>query len=425
MAAAKDQRRLRRIAATTAAARRLIPRRRFQPGALVEADLAEPRRPLEHGLRPHFEALARLRTRRALERDPLYRGLRDEIDRVLAGFEWDVRHGAPAPTTGPFRAVAWNVERGKRFEQLMAALDDEPLIGGADLLLLTELDIGMGRSGNRNVPREIAGALGMGYVFANYHLVLAPGDSAELDTREPNTAGLHGAALFTRWPVRRVWGLGLPEYTDKFRAIEKRLGTKRALLCEVEAPDGPLVVVVVHLDPFAPPIHRARQLRTILAAVERMGVPRVLVGGDFNTNTYHLGSKIGLGVDIAHKLARFGFAGTIEQYMTPDRVFERGVFRVLAGAGYVTEGFTDPGAGTIHYDLRDPEVREKSLHYLPGFAFRWMEQKLRRWDGCVPMRVDHFAGRGLRPVRALTLPRDMPGGRVSDHAPIVVEFVGA
>jgi len=213
--------------------------------------------------------------------------------------------------------------------------------------------------------------------------------------------------------------------TDKFRAIEKRLGTKRALLCEVEAPDGPIVIVVVHLDPFAPPIHRARQLRTILAAVERMGVPRVLVGGDFNTNTYHLGSKIGLGVDIAHKLARFGFAGTIEQYMTPDRVFERGVFRVLAGAGYVTEGFTDPGAGTIHYDLRDPEVREKSLHYLPGFAFRWMENKLRRWDGCVPMRVDHFAGRGLRPVRALTLPRDMPGGRVSDHAPIVLEFVGA
>jgi endonuclease/exonuclease/phosphatase family metal-dependent hydrolase len=265
----------------------------------------------------------------------------------------------------------------------------------------------------------------MGYVFANYHLVLAPGDSAELDTREPNHAGLHGAALFTRWPVRRVVTVGLPEFTDKFHAIEKRLGTKRALLCELDAPGGPLTVAVVHLDPFAPPSHRAHQLRSVIAAVDRMGTERVLIGGDFNTNTYHLGSKLGLGVDIAHKLARFGFSGTIEQYMTPERVFERGVFGVLAASGFAREGFTDPRAGTLHYDLRDPEVREKSLQYLPGFVFRWLERKLRRWDGCVPMRIDHFAGRGLRPLRALTLPRDMPHGRVSDHAPIVVEFTSA
>lgn len=383
-------------------------------------------RVLEHGLAPHFEALSRVRSRRALERDPTYLAVESEIDRVLAGLEWDLRSCAPASApASSVRAVAWNVERGKRFSALMAALRDEPEVAEADLLLLTELDIGMGRSANRNVPAEIARATGMGYVFANYHLVLAPGDSAELDTREPNRAGLHGAALFTRWPVRRVVTVGLPEFTDKFHAIEKRLGTKRALVCELDAPGGPLAVAVVHLDPFAPPSHRAHQLRSVIAAIDRMGTERVLVGGDFNTNTYHLGSKLGLGVDIAHKLARFGFSGTIEQYMTPERVFERGVFGVLAAAGFSRDGFTDPRAGTIHYDLRDPEVREKSLQYLPGFLFRWMERKLRRWDGCVPMRVDHFAGRGLRPLRALTLPRDMPSGRVSDHAPIVVEFTSA
>lgn len=424
---AKEPRRLRKVFGGASAARRLIPRRRrFIPGAVVEATIDRPHQPLEHALAQHFDMLGRVRTRRALERDPLYLRLREEIDRVLAGFEWDLRPLAPAPaSTAPMRAVAWNVERGKRFDPLMAALRDEPLIRETDLLLLTELDIGMGRSGNRNVPAEVARALGMGYVFANYHLLPGPGDSAELDTRDPNALGLHGAALFTRWPIQRISSVGLPEFTDKFRAIEKRLGTKRALLCEVLTPDGPLVVVVVHLDPFAPPMHRAHQLRSIIAAVDRMGVERVLIGGDYNTNTYHLGSKIGLGVDVAHKLARFGFAGTIEHYMTPEQVFERKLFGVLANAGFVTEGFTDPRAGTIHFDLRDPEVREKSLHYLPRFAFRWLEQKLRRWDGCVPMRVDHFAGRGLRPVRALTLPRDMPGGRVSDHAPIVVEFTGA
>jgi hypothetical protein len=108
--------------------------------------------------------------------------------------------------------------------------------------------------------------------------------------------------------------------------------------------------------------------------------------------------------------------------MTPERIFERHVFDVLDGAGFATEGFTDPNAGTIHYDLNDPELREKSLLYLPRFLFRWLEHKLQRWDGCVPMRVDHFAGRGLAPLRAFTLPRDMPGGRVSDHNPIVLDF---
>ena len=427
MVVAKDHRRGRRVAAATAATRSLLSRRRrFRPGVAVEVEVSHAVRRLEHALRPHFEALSRHRTRRALERDPLFKQLRPDLEQVLLGFDWDLRNTAPAPAQGtPIRAVAWNIERGKRFEPLMAALRDEPLIRDADLLMLTEVDIGMGRSANRNVPAEIGRALGMGHVFANYHLVLAPGDRGELDTREPNHAGLHGAALFTRWPVRRIWGLGLPEFTDKFHALEKRLGTKRALLCELEAPEGPLVVAVVHLDPFAPPMHRAHQLRSIIAAIDRMGIPRVLIGGDLNTNTYHLGSKIGLGVDIAHKLARFGVAGTIDHYMTPEQVFERGVFGVLANAGFVTEGFTDPQAGTFHFDLRDPEVRDKSLQYLPRFVFRWLERRLRRWDGCVPMRVDHFAGRGLRPLRALTLPRDMPGGRVSDHAPIVLEFAGA
>jgi len=426
MARASEKRRLRKVIAATAA-RRLVPRRRkYAPGELVEIEPDAPHHPLEHGLADHFERLARSRSRRALERDGVYQELRPEIDRVLGSFEWNLRAAIAAPLRdagAQIRAVAWNVERGKRFDALMAAIRNHE-IEGADLLMLTELDIGMGRSGNRNVPASVAEALGMSYVYANYHLVLARGDSGEQDTREPNALGLHGAALLTRFPVKRIWGLGLGEFTDKFRALEKRLGTKRALLVELDTPSGPLLAVVVHLDPFAPPKHRAHQLRSIVAAVDHIGIDRVLLGGDFNTNTYHLGSKLGLGVDLAHKLARFGFAGTIEQYMTPERVFERGVFGVLASAGFATEGFTDPRAGTIHYDLTDPEVQKKTLAYLPRFVFRWLEHRLQRWDGCVPMRVDHFAGRGIRPVRALTLPRDL-AGRVSDHSPIVLDFTSA
>jgi endonuclease/exonuclease/phosphatase family metal-dependent hydrolase len=234
---------------------------------------------------------------------------------------------------------------------------------------------------------------------------------------------MHGAALLKRWPIARFDAVSLPEFVDKFHAIEKRLGSKRALLAEVLLPDGPLTVAHVHLDPFSPPVHRARQMRIVLDAVDRFGGDRVLVGGDFNTNTYHLGSKPGLAIDIFHKLVRFGFEGTVEQYMTPDAFFERALFEELRRGGYETRGYTDPSCGTIHYDLNDPEVADKSRQYIPGFAYRWLERRLRRWGGCVPMRLDHFAGRGLQPLAARTIDRPRHDGvRVSDHNPIVVEL---
>jgi endonuclease/exonuclease/phosphatase family metal-dependent hydrolase len=406
--------------------RRARARRRGPDLELVELGPHTPCVELSHALTPHFEGLRRVRTRRRLRRHRLYRRLQADIERVLAGFEWDVSalpRARALADDAPLRAVAWNVERGKRFAALMGVVQNEPWLRDADLLLLTEVDIGMGRSGNRNVPREVARALDMGYVFANYHLVLAPGDSAEQEHGEHNTLGLHGAALLTRLPVRRFWGLPLPEFTDKFHALEKRLGSKRALLVELELADGPLLVVVVHLDPFAPPRHRAAQLRLVCEAIARTGIERVLLGGDLNTNTYHLGSKAGLALDVLHKLVRFGFDGTVRQYMTPEQVFERRVFAALAQAGLRTEGFTDPTAGTLHYDLNDPELRDKSLAYLPPRVLAWLERKLQPWGGCVPMRIDHFAGRGLSAVRALTLPRARHEGQhVSDHAPIVVEF---
>ena len=389
---------------------------------IIELTLVSGQRSLAHGLQPHLDHLAAVRSRRKLERDRVYRSIAADIRHVLEGCEWDLQPLAPSTRRPPWRAVAWNVERGKRFDQLMTRLRVEPAMRDADLLLLTELDIGMGRSGNRNVPRAVAGALGMGYVYANYHLVLAPGDSAEQDAELPNALGLHGAALLTRHPVRRAWTIELPEFTDKFHAIEKRLGSKRALLCEVAMPDGPLLVAVLHLDPFAPSSHRAMQMGLVTRAIAKTGIERVLIGGDFNTNTYDLGSKIGLTKNVLHKLFRFGFAGTVRQYMTPEQVFERPVFEALTRAGFTTDGFTDPHAGTIAYDLNDPEVREKSLQYLPTWAFRWLERKLGPWNGCVPMRLDHFAGRGLVPVHATTLPRDYEGERVSDHNPIVLEF---
>lgn len=398
----------------------LDPRRRWAEVIEPIVNVTRPKRTLEHGLSSALlERWSTARSRRSLSRDRSFREHRGVVDRTLSGFAWDLRATAPNPSADRVDAVLWNIERGKRFDALRRVLGGDTTLGAADLYLLCEADWGMGRSGNRHVPRLLAEALGLGYVFAPSHLVLSPGDLAEQGHGESNAESLHGVTLLTRYPVRRVCGVPLPEYVDKFHVTERRLGWKRALLCEVELPEGLTTVAVVHLDPFAPPRHRARQMRIVLRAIERFGNARVLLGGDLNTNTYDLGSAPGLAINVVRKLAFLGFDGTIDAYMIPDKTFEHRTFRALHDAGLKTEGYTNPDKGTVYYDLRDPELVQKSLEYIPRPVFEWLQRRLEPWNGCVPLRIDWFAGRALTPRAADVIERPTANGEhVADHNPV-------
>lgn len=342
---------------------------------------------------------------------------------MVHGFAWDLTLRRNVRLRGHARAIAWNVERGKRWEPLVNLLSHHSTLREADLLLLTELDVGMGRSGNRDTPHELAQQLHCDVVFANYHLVLASGDLAEQEHGIANTQALHGAALLSRHPIVRFAALALPEYHDKFAALEQRLGTKRVLYCEVLMPDGPLTVVVVHLDPFCDPSHRAHQARLVAEGLQRFGGERVLLGGDLNTHTWALGSNLGLATQVFYKLVRHGFQGAVRHYMTPDRIYERETFEALRRVGLRFESFVDPGVGTIYYDLNDPEVQAKTRSVVPRFVYDWLWRKLTPWNGCVPMRFDWFAGRKLQPIRVETITRPrFEGLHVSDHDPIVLDF---
>ena len=402
-----------------------------QPRSIEGATGLPARSELDHDFTEALAHIASIRTRRKLERDPVYRGIKPQLERVLRGFEWDLEPtlgtSLQPRRPGQVRVAAWNVERGKRFEGLRHTLIHDPALREADLLLLTEVDIGMGRSQNLNVPRELAAALGMGYVFANYHLVLAEGDRGERGHGIPNTKAMHGCALLTRFPVLRFEAVDLRERKDKFHATEKRIGNKRTLLCELLLPDGPLSVALVHLDPFTGPRHRANQLRQIVARLRRFGGERMLLGGDLNTNTYDLGSGQGMLYNMLYKMTRFGFEGTVEQYMKPEEIVERKVFAALRAGGLAIEGFNDFAKGTIYYDVYDPEMARKALDYLPPRLCRWMmgwlERRLAPWDGRVPLRVDWFAGAGLTPRGPQVIERPMVAGQlVSDHNPILVDL---
>ena len=398
-------------------------RRRPAPKAELNA-----RGTLNHSLSPDLPRLARIRSRRRLHASRHYRARRAEIEQVLNGFEWDLDPpwlSAAPRTPGPVRILAWNIERGKRFEALKATLEEHPSLAEADVLLLNEVDLGMGRSRNRHVARDLASALGMRYVFANAHVVLAPGDWNERNHDEPNTLALHGNAILSRFPIVNFRATALPERKDKFEALEKRLGDKRTLICDLELPLGPLTVALVHLDPFCDSRYRANQLKRVLAELEHGSADRVLLGGDLNTHTEDFSGPLRATWNGVRKIMRFGFRGAVEQYMTPEVGWERRVFDVLAEGGLEIDGFNDRSRGTLYYDADDPEVVRKALDYIPPSVVRWMRRRLEPWSGRVPMRVDWFAGRGIQPLRAEVVERpEWRGQRISDHNPIVLEIEG-
>ena len=375
--------------------------------------------PIEHDLAPHYPALRAIRDRRALERSALWRSIRAEVERVVTGVERGDQTPTLATDGAPLRLCAWNVQRGARFDALRAAFSNDPVLRRADVLLLTEIDCGLGRSHNRNVARELAEALGMSYAFGPSYLALGDDWGENPDGRESTTA-LAGTAILARARIARAENLALPALRDKFGSTEKRLGTKRALLAELALPTGPLVVAACHLDSNASPWQRASQLAAVLDRVE--GPTPVIIGGDFNASTHDLSSALAAARDVLRKLATGGLRKSIEGYMTPERAEERPLFDLLAARGCLVDGFNDHRAATYRYDFNDPYSLEK-LRRAGGRALVWLVRRLlRRWGACLPARLDWFAGRGLRAVSATVVdPTDAYGRPVSDHAAIVCD----
>jgi endonuclease/exonuclease/phosphatase family metal-dependent hydrolase len=387
--------------------------------------------------------IARLRaipTRRELEASPIYRDRRDAIEELTTGLEFGrPRDPAPRPERGFLRAVTWNIERGNRLDAIEAFLTESAAIRGCDVLLLNEVDIGMARSGNRNVAAAIADRLGFEYVFGNSYLCLAHGDARDGASDSANEVGLHGNAILSRWPLRRAENFSVAITRDKFESSEKRLGHKKALWAEIDSPIGRLAVVSAHLDPYASPEQRVLQIGDVLRTIEarRLGSP-VLLGGDLNTTTYDLETIPRLLWNVALKMARGGFPHALHHYMRPHELYERGIFEALRAHGFDVEAFNDMTRGSARYEVGTFDSESKIRDHLPAFVVPLLRWRLKPWNGVAPLKIDWFAARGLRALRGGEARE--PGGResldptvfervrwqgqvISDHDPILVDVI--
>ncbi|WP_428268160.1 endonuclease/exonuclease/phosphatase family protein [Haliangium sp.] len=386
-------------------------------------------------------ALRAIRTRRALLRAPAYQRHAAAIEDITFG----LAHGQPArpaprPARDFVRVVAWNIERGKRAVDVGAFLAADPVLSAADVVLLNEVDIGMARSGNLDVAATVADALGFEHVFGNSYLCLSQGNLRDGASDQHNRDGLHGNAVLSRYPLRRAECFSVAITKDKFESSEKRLGHKKALWAEVETPLGPLPVCALHLDSAASPAQRAAQLADALAVVDARGRDRgrgrCLIGGDFNTTTYDAKSAPRLVWNIARKLLRGGFAHAIHHYLHPDQLYEKAIFDALRAHGYDYASFNAPERGTSRYEVGSFDSESKVREHLPGIAVSILRWRLRPWNGVAPLKIDWFAGRGLRALddgalteadgRSSLAPSSFEkprwqGRLLSDHDPIVVD----
>jgi endonuclease/exonuclease/phosphatase family metal-dependent hydrolase len=415
-----------------------------QPSRVVEL-VGEPRR-LEHHLNPLLGLFGRARGRRWLRAMPEYWQARDELHQVTFGLAWGrPARPAPRPARRFLRVMAWNVERGKRLDPILAWMRQDPLaiFQGVDVLLLAETDLGMARSGNRDVAAEIGEALGFEHVFGNSYLCLSAGNRRDLDFggagELTNRWGLHGNAVLSRYPLRRAENFSIAVTKDKLRSSEPRLGHKKALWAEVASPLGPLAAAVVHLDSGGSAEQRRAQMADVLGTLEARGVAQTaIVGGDFNTTTYDLQSTPRLLWNIASKLWRGGFPHAMAHYLEPEALYERAIFDELLAHGFDHRPFNRPRLGTVHYVVGDRSEESKVKDYLPMLAVDILRWKLRPWNGVAALKLDWLAGRGLRALgdgevvdadgRRSQGPHTVPrpsfeGVMLSDHDPVLADVV--
>jgi len=320
------------------------------------------------------------------------------------------------------------VERGIELEGIIRVLGTHPVISKSDIFLLTELDYGMARSGNRKVPAEIARELHLNYAFAPSYLNLEKGSGLESLTKGRNLMGIHGNALFSRYPMTDIGSIPLPNGKDKMRGKEKRLGSQTGVAAVVHHPLGAFRAVTVHLDAHSTQKHRMRQMQIVLEDLkQRKSHLPALIGGDWNTSTFDSSNAFFTIMGYIRRVL-MGVHNVIENhYPYPDRWFERHLFRELERQGFHYRELNAPGACTLHYDIEDLAANGRMADWIPNWCFWFINWALQRNGGRCSFKLDWFAGKGIETSAdfAPSVISDVHTSdqMLSDHDPIVLDFV--
>jgi len=232
-----------------------------------------------------------------------------------------VHNRAGRRLAAPFKVVAVNA-RGCARPQDIAALLRRPPLSGAAIVLLSEADWRLSRSGRRETARELAELLGMSFAF---------GPEFAFRREEKEFTSFFGNAILAAAPVDNVRVVPLPMYFDytrrrrwKLASDTVRVARRSALAVDVSLAGRSVTVALAHLENRTDPAGRARQISRFAGALPQDGA--ALIGGDFNTTT--------IDVRTWRNCAILGARLALEPYRLRRPQRHEPLFEILEGAGF-------------------------------------------------------------------------------------------
>ncbi len=381
---------------------------------------------LDHNIAQYFAELLNFESTKDLLGSEVWQKVKPMAERILNSVvvgENSGRVNDAVPES--VSALAWNLERGIQLDGIIDALRNHESLKDADVLLLSELDHGMARSGNRFVAEEIAAALDLNYAFAPVYIALQKGSGVESDVEGENTNSIHGLAMFSKYPMRNIHAIPLPNGKDKMWGKEKRLGHLRALFAEIDHPLGTFRAVSVHLDAHCSRAHRRLQMKLILDHLETLPELPTLIGGDWNTTGFNSQSSTRAIMGYWRRVF-MGPKNVAKNHLPhPERFFERRMFDDLERRGYSFHDLNELGVGTLHYDVGSIEKNTNLRDWVPAWCFPFIFWAANRVGGKVSGRLDWFAGRGIKAVEQPQTIGELTtadGTPLSDHDAIAIRF---
>ncbi len=193
----------------------------------------------------------------------------------------------PAVSHGPkVRIAAWNLERCLYPAEAARILARR----GVDLALLTEMDVGMLRTGLVHTIARVASQLGHGYCYALefLELVSPPPPPGFPRHGEANTDAFHGNGIVSALHIEQPVVIRLDEQADWYAASrdnQRRIGNRMAVAATFSAGGSKFAACSVHLENRTDGTGRAAQMLTLFDALDTYadGLP-VVIGGDLNTH---------------------------------------------------------------------------------------------------------------------------------------------
>jgi endonuclease/exonuclease/phosphatase family metal-dependent hydrolase len=238
------------------------------------------------GIVPQLAPVSLAERRRFLTFPPTPEALAAAQASVAAFRQIELRQPPAATgTRDAIRVAAWNLERCLHPDAAARILSRHRV----DLALLTEMDVGVLRTGQAHTIGRVASQLGHGYCYGCEFLELSPMEPPPgfPSNGSDNSEGFHGNGIVTRLSMLDPVVIRLDEMADWYSPPDRqrRIGNRMAIAASFQFGTLRFVACSVHLENRTDGAGRARQVRTLLDALEDYaGGSPVLIGGDLNTH---------------------------------------------------------------------------------------------------------------------------------------------